>query len=176
MTTNLIEIAKPEDLITVATEMKISACDKGKKFKQKDQKPYSKTVEEANARAEELKDYIKAQMGQSLQCIMFLEDPGVLTGTDANGNKVDMKGFPVTLSLSAEILDEGEEWHLSISAPIMVEGQPSRVPDRYAEPINRAFFEGNGEEFKTNSAYKNVRHFRMKKEIKNGHTVENNNL
>lgn len=149
-----------EELTEIVNEMKMSAVQR--KYRESDQQPYAKTVEEANEMSQtpEFKEQIDKIMGRTLVAVILMDERCTMQVRKKDGTEEIIKGFPVTMSLSAEIHDdESEFWHLSISSPMMTEEGPSRVPDIFAGPIVEAFFGKDGREFDSGSAYKHVRHF-----------------
>lgn len=157
---DLQRISTTAELAEIVKEMKMSAVQR--KYRESDQQPYAKTVEEANERCQdpEYRDSIKEIMGRTLVVVILMDERCTMQVAKEDGTHEVIKGFPITMSLSVEIHDDDREfWHLSISSPMMTEEGPSRVPDCFANPVVEAFFGQDGREFDAGSAYKHVRHF-----------------
>ena len=111
---------------------------------------YSETAEKALANAAEIQAEIEAK-----------------TIWEQGGHRIILFfGHLITLALSLDKTDGGKEWHLSMGL-VMINGEPNRVPDKFANALAKGFFGSYTENNPPKQGFSNIRHFFSKQESAN---------
>jgi len=105
---------------------------------------YSSTPEEANARAAKIAAEHYKKTGKGMW--------------DQGGHRLILfHGHLITLALSLDEFETPPQWHLSMGL-VMMNSEPARVPDKFANAIAKAFFPAYNEQ-NPKQALSKVRHF-----------------